>query len=187
MRPRLTITVTNTSTAPTAPLSLAGTSSMSTANLTWSAPAGSGTDPITRRTRSTVTVFRLARATRTFGDTGIVAGGTYTWTVTAMSAAGESAASAPLTLTSATSTIPGAPVATKGSRRFNAVMNWSAPSTGGSPILRYEVFKNGSLVATVSASTRTYSTSTSWFGPTTLSMRAVNAIGTGPMSNVLTW
>lgn len=182
-----TITVTNTSTAPTAPLSLAGTASMSTANLTWSAPASSGTDPITSYSVYRDGVQVGTSTTRTFSDTGIVAGGTYTWTVTAMSAAGESAASAPLTLTSATSTVPGAPVATKGSSWFNAVMNWSAPSTGGSPILRYEVFKNGSLVATVSASTRTYSTSTSWFGPTTLSVRAVNAIGTGPMSNVLTW
>ena len=137
--------------------------------------------------------------------TGLVNGTTYHFTVTATNAVGTGAASASSNAVTPTgpaaATVPGAPAilpATKGTNGtpITATANWTPGTTGGSPITGYQVFaqlmdqKGGNAVAvgapilalagpTARAVTFTF-TDPALF--VQFSVRAVNAVGTGPAS-----
>ena len=83
--------------------------------------------------------------------------------------------------------VPGAPTLGRGEKGDSGViLRWTAPTeTGGSPITgyEYEVNDDGSWVPTGSTGT-TYQTSLSTFGSYTFHVRAVNAAGVGPASEL---
>ena len=174
---------------PSAPRSLTGLGTTTQVTLSWLPPSDLGTDPLTgyRVYRSSspggsgTLVGSTSAATTTFVDTSVTASSEYFYTLTAYSQAGESPTSSESRVV-ASATVPGASVATKGGSWWTAVINWTPPtSDGGSPITAYQVLRNGTVVATVSASTRSWSTS--YFGSITLQVRAVNAVGVGAVSN----
>ena len=179
--------------APSAPTSLTGLGSTTQVSLSWQPPSDLGTDPLSgyRVYRSSTSgvagtlVGSTSATTTSYVDTTVTASSEYFYTVTAYSAAGESPTSTELQVV-ASATVPGAPVATKGGSWWTAVINWTPPaSDGGSPITSYQVLKNGTVVATVSSATRSWSTS--YFGSFTLQVRAVNAIGAGAVSNTISF
>ncbi len=179
--------------APSAPTAVTGLGATTQVTLSWQPPTDPGTDPLSgyRVHRSSTSggagtlVGSTSATTTSYVDTTVTSGAEYFYTVTAFSAAGESAPSAELRVV-ASATVPGAPVATKGGSWRTAVINWTAPaSDGGAPITSYQVLKNGTVVATVSAATRSWGTS--YNGSFTLQVRAVNAIGAGAASNPISF
>ncbi|MEW1820414.1 fibronectin type III domain-containing protein, partial [Arthrobacter sp. NPDC080031] len=191
----------NASTAPTAPAAPAGVSATAgnaSAVVSWTAPAN-GASPITSyavtphagsTTLAPVTVSGNPPAT-TATVTGLSNGTAYTFTVTATNAVGTSApspASAPVT--PAAPTAPAAPAgvsATAGNA--SAVVSWTAPANGGSPITSYAVTPSsgGTALAPVTVSGNPPATSTTVTGLSngtayTFTVTATNAVGTSPGS-----
>jgi hypothetical protein len=180
---------------PTIMSSASGDGRMS---ITWAPPADTGSSPVTG--------YRVARdgtdvegkgpwstvvpaTARTFEMTLLRNGSTYTFSVAAVSGAGQGpAASVRLTPTAA-SARPGAPRITAtsvGDQR--ATVTWGAPTqTGSSPITGYRVARDGTDVegkgpwsTVVPATTRSFEMTLLRNGTTyTLSVAAINASGTG--------
>jgi hypothetical protein len=190
-----------TVTPPGAPTGLAATSSSGTIHLAWTAPADTGGAPITsyRVYRGTapgqedlVTPVGTT-STTSFDDTGVTAGTTYSYVVAAVNSAGQGPVSGEATATAGTTTatVPGQPQLT-GSLGSgpSAVLQWTIPSDGGSPITKYVVLKDSVRLVTLSATSTgptTYTDTT--LAPHTSSVyqvKAVNAVGSGPLSAKVT-
>ena len=88
-------------------------------------------------------------------------------------------------------TVPGAPVlkATKPAKGKGVQLSWTVPSSGGSPITAYRIYRrtgtgSEALLTTVSGSTTSYRDQNTRRGATyTYRVVAVNAVGPGPYSN----
>jgi hypothetical protein len=193
------VSVTNTGsgpTAPGAPTGVTATPGNGSAMVSWTAP-GNGGSPITGYTvtpfigstaQTPVPVSASATSTTVSGLTN---GTSYTFTVTAANAIGTGPASAPSPAVTPTApTAPGAPTgvtATPGNG--SAMVSWTAPGNGGSPITSYTVTPFvGSTAQTpifVMGSPPTTSIMMTGLvnGTTyTFTVSATNAIGTGPAS-----
>ncbi|UKA60097.1 fibronectin type III domain-containing protein [Arthrobacter sp. FW306-2-2C-D06B] len=191
----------NASTAPTAPAApsgVAATAGNGSAVVSWTAPANGGS-PITSYTvtpssggtaLAPVTVSGNPPST-TATVTGLSNGTAYTFTVTATNAVGTSApsaASAPVTPTAPTA--PAAPTGvTATAGNASAVVSWTAPANGGSPITSYTVTPStgGTALAPVTVSGNPPSTTATVTGLTngtayTFTVTATNAVGTSPAS-----
>ena len=81
----------------------------------------------------------LPATARTFADTGLTNGTSYTYSVKTLSPDGNSAAvAAPAVVPKAPVTAPGAPTVTATTVGSGSVtVTWTAPATGGSPITGY--------------------------------------------------
>ena len=187
-------------TVPGAPTGLTATASGTTAiNLSWSAPASTGGSAITgyrievssNGTSSwTNLVANTSNTTTTYAHTGLAAGATRHYRVSAINTNGTGTAS-----NVANATTGGAPTGLTATASGTTAINlsWTAPaSTGGSAITGYriEVSSNGgsswtNLVANTSNTTTTYA-HTGLAAGTTRHYRvsAINANGTGVPSNV---
>ncbi|WP_270886707.1 DUF4082 domain-containing protein [Pedococcus sp. 5OH_020] len=185
-------------TAPAAPTAVTATAGDSSAVVGWTAPSNGGS-PITSYTvtpyvgaaAQTPTTVTGSPPVTTTTVAGLTNGTAYTFTVSATNAVGagpESAASS--AVTPAPATVPAAPsgvTATAGDG--SAVVSWTAPANGGSPITGYTVTP---FVGTVAQTTSAVSgsppaTSTTVTGLTngtdyTFTVSATNAVGTGPAS-----
>ncbi|MEV4525440.1 fibronectin type III domain-containing protein [Streptosporangium sp. NPDC049304] len=182
-------TYTSAPAAPTAPTATAGTTS---ATVSWTAPASNGraiTGYVVTPTRNgvaqTPVSFDASATTRTL--TGLTAGATYTFTVTAVNAVGTGPAS-PASNAVVPYDVPGRPTitaATAGTSSAN--LTWTAPAANGSTISSYVVTP---YVAGVAQPTRTFpstATTQSVTGLTpgtsyTFTVTAVNAAGPGTPS-----
>ncbi len=182
---------------PGAPTSVNGTPGNGSVALTWTAPASDGGSAITGY-RVTPYIGGTAQTPVLTGSTatsftvnGLTNGTAYTFRVAAINAVGtgpDSAASAPVTPTGATATVPGPPTNVSGTPGNGSVaLTWTAPSSNGSPITGYLV--TPSIAGTAQAPVPTGSTSTSFTvtGLTngtayTFTVAAINAIGLGPNS-----
>lgn len=171
-------------TVPGPPQGLLATGDAGFVHLTWNPPADDGGAP--------VTAYRLYRdgaqivetSARTFDDAAVVAGTTYSYTVTAVNSQGEGGPSAAATATP-TAGRPSAP------QDFTATvdgagvhLSWSPPtSDGGSPVTKYVVTRDAVRLVTVPASQRAYTDATVVSGTTyEYKVRAINAVGGGTYS-----
>ena len=193
-------------TAPGAPTSLTATASgTSTINLSWTAPASTGGSAITGykievspngTSNWTNRVANTNSTTTTYAHSGLAAGTTRHYRVSAINSVGTSTTSNVANATTETAnTAPGAPTSLSATASGSSTINlsWSAPaSTGGSAITGYkiEVSSDGGsswsdLIANTGNANTTYAHSGLAAGATRhYRVSAINAVGTGPSSNV---
>ena len=191
-------------TAPGAPTGLTATASGTTAiNLSWSAPASTGGSAITGYNIEvspngtsgwTDQVANTGNANTTYAHTGLTAGTTRHYRVSAINANGTGVPSNVDSATTGT-TVPGAPtgLTATASGTTQIDLSWSAPaSTGGSAITGYKIESSSDggsswsdLVANTSNTTTTYAHTGLTAGDTRhYRVSAINANGTGVPSNV---
>ncbi|MHA2098166.1 MAG: fibronectin type III domain-containing protein [Candidatus Kariarchaeaceae archaeon] len=158
-----TWTVGATVTAPDAPTGLSLTPGDGQVSLSWTAPSNDGGATITDYNiyRTTTqgsygaAIGNVGSAATTYVDNTATNGQLYHYVVKAVNSVGEGAQSNEPSATP--STTPGTPTglsATKGNTHIN--ITWTAPSTGGSPITGYNVYRNGSKHTTVGPSPTSY-------------------------------
>ncbi|MEU4829853.1 putative Ig domain-containing protein [Streptosporangium sp. NPDC023615] len=174
---------------PVAPTAVAGTTS---ATVSWTAPASNGSaltgyivTPIRNGVAQTPVSFDASATSRTL--TGLTAGATYTFTVTAVNAVGTGSPS-PASNAVVPYAVPGRPTitaATAGTSSAN--LTWTAPAANGSAITSYVVTP---YIGGVAQPTQTFpgtattqrvvdlTPGTSY----TFTVTAVNAAGPGPAS-----
>jgi hypothetical protein len=185
-------------TAPAAPTGVSATAGNAQAVVSWTAPSNGGSaitsytvTPFVGSTAQTPTTVSGSPPATTATVTGLTNGTAYTFTVSATNSVGTgpaSAASSAVTPTGAT--LPAAPTgvsATAGNGQ--AVVSWTAPSDGGSPITSYTVTpfigSTAQTPTTVSGSPpATTATVTGLTNGTayTFTVSATNSVGTGPAS-----
>ena len=149
---------------------------------TWTAPADDGsTGGITgyKVYRDGVIQATLGNVLA-YNDTTIAAGTQYTYTVTALNAAGESTISNGIVITSWA--LPDAPTGATASGGIPIVVSWNAPNSDR-PVTDYKVYRDGSLLTTVTAPTLTYSDSSVTPNTTySYTISAVSSVGEGAQS-----
>ena len=183
--------------APGAPTGVTASGGNHSATVTWTAPASNGGSAITSYTVTPFIGSEAQTATVVAGSppatgvtvTGLTNGSSYTFKVTATNAAGTgpaSEASAPVT-PATTPSAPPTPAATAGNA--SAIVTWSAPANGGSPITSYTVTpfigSEAQTPTTITGSPPvTSATITGLTNGTsyTFKVTATNAVGAGPSS-----
>ena len=191
-------------TVPGAPTGLTATASgPSQIDLAWSAPASTGGSAITGYKIESSSdggsswsdlVANTSNTTTTYAHTGLTAGTTRHYRVSAINANGAGTASNVDSATTGT-TVPGAPtgLTATASGTTQIDLAWSAPaSTGGSAITGYKIESSSDggsswsdLVANTSNTTTTYAHTGLTAGTTRhYRVSAINANGTGVPSNV---
>lgn len=175
--PDVTAVTIDPSPAP-APTSVTATPGNASATVSWQLPSTaapvSGFE-VVRSPGGVVTT--LDPSARSFKDTGLVNGSSYSWTVRTLSSDGDSAAVTSPTVVPAT--VPGAPVITSTSGGKGSVtVAWRAPSGNGRPILGYQLV-SGTKSLSVGPSTLK-ATLTGLKGSVQVAVRARNEIGWGP-------
>ena len=190
-----------TAAAPTAPTGLTATASgTSTIDLSWNAPSDGGSvitgykiEVSSNGTPSSWSdlVANTGNATTTYSHTGLSAGTTRHYRVSAINSVGTGTASSTANATAAT--VPGAPTGltatASGSTRIN--LTWTAPSDGGSVITGYKIevsSNDGTSWSNREANTNSTSTSYAHTGLSAGTTRyyrvsAINSAGTGAASS----
>jgi hypothetical protein len=191
---------------PPAPAAVSASPVTTSVRLTWSAPGGDGGSPITgynvyqgtssgQESTTPVNPSPLPASATAYTVSGLTAGTTYYFRLTAVSAAGTGANSRQVSATPAQTTPPGSPTGLISQPGANAAaLTWSAPgASGGKPITGYNVYLgtvsglespvpvNASPLA---ASARSYTVlglddATGYV----FVVRALNALGAGAPSN----
>jgi hypothetical protein len=185
-------------TPPAAPTGVTASAGNGNATVSWTAPANGGS----AITSYTVTPFAgttpLAPATLTGAPpattttvTGLTNGTSYTFSVTATNTIGTGPSSAASnTVTPAPPAVPAAPGAvTATAGTASAAVSWTAPANGGSAITSYIVtpYSGATALTPTTLTGSPPATTISVTGLTngtayTFTVRAANAIGTGPES-----
>jgi fibronectin type 3 domain-containing protein len=146
----LNATPVTTPSAPTLNSATAGTSSVA---LAWTAPSSTGGTAISgykvyrSTTSGTETLLTTLGNVTNWTDTGLTAGVTYYYQLTALNSVGESGRSAEKNATpTSAATIPGAPTLSSASAGNATVsLTWNAPtSNGGSAITNYKLYRSTS-------------------------------------------
>ncbi len=177
---------------PAAPATPTATAGISSATLTWAAPANNGSaitgyvvTPYLAGVAQTAVSFDASTTTRTL--TGLTAASSYTFTVAAVNAYGTSTVSAQ-SVAVTPYTLPGAPAITAVAAGDNsATLTWTAPSNGGSAISAYVVTPFIGAVVQAAQTFNGASTTATATGLTagtayTFTVTAQNLAGTGPAS-----
>ncbi|WP_375423216.1 fibronectin type III domain-containing protein [uncultured Friedmanniella sp.] len=188
-----TVTLVVGSTTPAAPAPPTAAAGVTSATVSWTAPASNGSTitgysvtPYLSGLAQTPTSFDASVTARTI--TGLTAGGSYTFTVAAVNANGTGAASQPSNAVTAYD-VPAAPAissVTAGDTRVT--VSWTAPaSNNGRAVTGYVVtpyIGSTAQTATTFASTATTQTVTGLAAGTayTFTVAAQNAAGTGAQS-----
>ncbi|HEY2479044.1 MAG TPA: DUF4082 domain-containing protein [Solirubrobacterales bacterium] len=184
-------------TAPGAPTGVSATAGGASATVNWTAPADNGGSPITgykvtpylAGSAKTPVNVEAGATSATIG--GLTAGSSYTFTVIAVNAIGQSVESSPSNaVIPKAATAPGAPTAVNATAKSSgAVVTWTAPTeNGGSTISGYRITPYlGSVAQTPTATTNTATTSATIGGLTngssyTFKVAAINGVGTGAES-----
>lgn len=187
-------------TVPGAPTGLAATYSGGQVGLSWQAPSSDGGSSVegydvyegTSPGQESTTPLNSSLVTGTSYSVGSLTNGTtYSFTVEAVNKVGNSAPSNEASATPQAPTVPTAPQGLVASGGVGQVsLSWSAPSSdGGSQLSAYDVFRGTSpgtesYLATVGPGTLSYSDTAVAVGTTYYyEVAAVNAAGTGPVSN----
>jgi titin len=168
--------------SPSAPRSLAAAGSIGKIALSWSAPTSDGGSPVTR-----YDIYKdgarspfIKTTARSYTDN-VGNGAIHVYRVTAVNAVGSSAYSNAATgTTPSVPGVPGNPQAVGGVGQI--VLTWIAPSNGGSPIIRYDIYID-SAVTPVSTGASPYIHAGLAAGSShTYTVKAVNAAGSGTSS-----
>ena len=182
---------------PGPPTSVAATSAPGYNHLQWNPPTADGGAPVTtyQVLRGTTPGGEGATPVAEVGTTAyddssdVVVGTTYYYVVRAVNAAGPGSASAEVSATLAPGT-PGPPTLTATVVSGPSVqLQWTVPTTGGSPITKYTVLRDGVRVISLTA---TPSGPTTWTDVRPVSgvheyqVRAANAYGNGQLSKKVT-
>jgi Domain of unknown function (DUF4082)/Fibronectin type III domain/Bacterial Ig domain len=167
------------------------------ATVSWSAPSSGGQvasytiTPYVGGVAQPATTITGSPPATSAAITGLTNGTSYTFTVTATNAIGAGPASEPSNAVTPDSlTAPAAPTGvTATAANASAVLTWSAPSNGGSPITSYTItpYIGGAPQPTSTVSGSPPATGTTVTGLTngtsyTFTVTATNAIGAGPAS-----
>ncbi len=193
---------TSAATAPGAPTGLSATANGRTRiDLSWTAPASDGGATITgykievsedSGTTWSVLVDNSGSTTTMYEHTGLTAGTTRRYRVSAINAVGTGAASNVASATTDAATAPGAPtgLSATANGQTQIDLSWTAPGNGGSAITGYRLERKtaGGSYSAVSSSIAANATS---YADSSLSaataytyrIRAVNAVGNGGWSN----
>jgi len=175
-------------TVPGVPTGVTATAGNAQATVSFSPPASNGGSPITLYTvTSTPGNVAATGGGSPITVSGLTNGTAYTFTVKARNAAGDSAASN-VSNSVTPATVPGAPTvvsATPGNAQVTVAFSPPA-SNGGSPIISYTVSSGSAVAGGVSATGTTSPITVT--GLTngrayTFTVKATNAIGTGPASS----
>ncbi len=178
-------------TKPGAPTGLNATPGDAVVDLSWSPPASDGGSTIDH-----YVVYRdgapVGTSTGTsFHDAGLTNDQTYTYAVTAVNGVGEGPQSSSVDATPTAAPVVTAPSAPQdlvgGPAKGRGVqLTWSAPaSDGGSAITEYRIYRDGTLLTTVSGTTTGYKdTSTARGGAYTYGVSAFNGFEEGPLATV---
>jgi Fibronectin type III domain len=173
---------------PGSPTNVVGVAGNGDAVVSWFTPLDNGGSAITGYTVTAspggITVTTAAAANTAFIP-GLINGLAYTFQVVATNAVGSSTpsnVSAPV-IPLVSISVPGAPTAVVAVAGVNsATVTWVAPADGGSLITQYTVLStpDGQVASTVGLTTTVYGLAhgTAY----TFTVRAVNALGTGPAS-----
>jgi hypothetical protein len=140
-----------------APTNVTATAGNAAASVAWDLPTTNADVTGFEVTRSPGSTVTLPATARSYADTGLTNGTSYTYSVRALSPDGNSpAVSAPPVVPQAPAPAPkapGVPTITATSTGSGSVtVTWRAPSNGGSPITNYQLL-SGSRTLTVGAST----------------------------------
>jgi parallel beta-helix repeat protein len=174
---------------PSVPQSPGTSSGDGYVNLTWTAPASDGGSVILLYNiyrNGTVGVYDTVPASQLwYNDTNVINGLTYTYNISAVNAIGEGPQTGDVSGTPTSSaTVPSEPQnlgESSGSGYVN--LTWTAPvSDGGSAIIGYNIYRDGSFLTFVSGQL--------WYNDTTVTngvtydynVTAVNGVGEGPNS-----
>jgi hypothetical protein len=196
-----TPTPTSSITLPSPPTNLSATKvSQTQVNLSWNAPSDNGGSAITGYkieekvgTGSfTVIVANTGNTNTSYSRTGLTAGLTYTYKVSAINSAGTSSPSNEVTSSQTIIAVPNPPsnlvVASASPTQLN--LSWKAPSDNGGPVVTgYKIeVKSGSnpyaILVSNTGSVTSYSHSGLTTGTTyTYKVSAINSVGIGAPSN----
>ena len=179
-------------TVPGAPTVTAATPGNGTITLVWAPPASDGGSDIIGynvyrgNASGEETLLIVLDNVLTYQDTGLVNGQTYYYTVTAVNSLGEGRRASENSAKPVS--VPSAPVfnsAVPGNGRLT--LSWSSPSTGGSRITNYNVYRgnaSGEETLLIVLGNMIIFTDTGLVNGQTYYYRvsAVNAIGEGPLS-----
>ena len=174
-------------TIPAAPQNLAATPGDGQVALSWATPASDGGSEITRyEVSSDGSNWTDVGDVTGYTVTGLTNGQSYTLSVRAVNAVGTGAEPSITATPQALAAVPSAPqslAATPGDEQV--ALTWSAPeSDGSSPITGYEVSSDGSNWTDVGDITGYTVTGLTNGQSYTLSVRAVNAVGTGAEASI---
>ncbi len=179
---------------PSSPINLSAVSGDGYVNLTWKKPADDGGSSIIEyrvyRGLSSGNEIVIAAPHSTFyNDTSVINGKTYFYYVTAMNSVGESDKSNEITATPKLKIRVPLPPQNLSSYSGNKYVNltWKKPADdGGSSIIEYRVYRNGSLISTVPHGQLYYNDSNVKNGITySYYVTAVNSAGESDKSNVV--
>ena len=179
-----------TPTFPDAPVASAQTVGTSSITVSWAAPANNGGSAITGYTVSSTNGLApkaVANDITSATFIGLSAGASYSFTVVATNAVGNSVASN--TVSATTINIPSAPVASIQSVNASSItVSWTAPTNnGGSAITEYTVSSNNGLASKTVANNITSAIFTGLSAGTSYSFTVVatNAVGNSVASNTV--
>ncbi|MGZ4493439.1 MAG: fibronectin type III domain-containing protein [Nocardioides sp.] len=188
-------TVTAAPTAPAAPTGVTATPGDTSATVSWTAPNDGGS-AITKYTVTFTPSGGMPTSVDVMGTSttlsGLVNGTQYSVTVSATNGVGTGPSSSAVTVTPKAPTAPDAPTAlaaTPGNGQL--ALTWTAPAANGSAITGYEVTSTPAGGTPTTVSTGSTATSYTLSGLTngtayTVTVAAVNGVGTGPDSAAVT-
>lgn len=180
---------------PGPPTSVTASNPPGSVHLTWNPPVDDGGAPV-----NSYTIYRgttpggQAETPIATGVTGtsfddvlnIVAGTTYFYVVTASNVVGEGSPSAEVSAV-VEAGVPGRPILSGTLSDGIVTLSWSEPPDGGSPILKYVLLRNAvKLAGNIPPSQTTFDTPVISGETNVYQVKAVNAIGSGPLSNKVT-
>jgi len=191
---------TSSNVVPSAPVNLVATAGTGYVLLSWSAPTTVGPGIInyqifrgtTAGGEGTTAWQTVSGSILAYNDTTVTAGQIYYYEVAAVNSIGTGTNSNEANGMAPVAAAPSAPVGLTAFASAGQIqLNWSAPSSIGTGITEYRVFKSATAggegttpIITVSGSTLTFSDSNVMAGtPYYYQVKAVNAAGVGPGSN----